>query len=73
MATFVGGMIRARVSILFLNGWETAPVTLDLCLLFDPRIGPRSILGGVAGTYIGGLPIQPGSELTRGRQLRLFG
>lgn len=54
LAAFVGGMIGARVSILFLNGLETAPYVLNFYALFDPRIGPGSILGGVAGAYIGG-------------------
>ena len=54
LAAFVGGMIGARLSILFFNGLETAPVVLNFLALFDPRIGPGSILGGVAGAYIGG-------------------
>lgn len=54
LATFVGGMIGARLSILFLNGLETAPFVLNFYALFDPRIGPGSILGGVVGGYIGG-------------------
>jgi len=54
LAAFVGGMIGARVSIAFFNGWETAPVVLDFFRLFDQRIGPGSILGGVAGAYIAG-------------------
>lgn len=54
LAAFVGGMIGARISILFFNGWETAPLVLNFFALFDPRIGPGSILGGVAGGYIGG-------------------
>ncbi|HLE30772.1 MAG TPA: prolipoprotein diacylglyceryl transferase family protein [Anaerolineales bacterium] len=54
LAAFVGGMIGARLSILFFNGWETAPVVLNFYALFDPRIGPGSILGGVAGAYLGG-------------------
>lgn len=54
IAAFVGGMIGARVSILFFNGLETAPVVLDFFRLFDPRIGPGSVLGGIAGAYIGG-------------------
>ncbi len=54
LAAFVGGMIGARLSILFLNGLETAPIVLNFYALFDPRIGPGSILGGVAGAYIGG-------------------
>lgn len=54
LAAFVGGMIGARVSILFFNGFEYAPLVLNMYALFDPRIGPGSILGGVAGAYIGG-------------------
>src|SRR5512139_2209213 len=54
LAAFVGGMIGARLSILFFNGWETAPVVLDFYRLFDPSIGPGSILGAVVGAYIGG-------------------
>lgn len=54
LAAFVGGMIGARVSIAFFNGWETAPLVLDFYRLFDPRIGPGSILGGVVGAYMAG-------------------
>jgi phosphatidylglycerol---prolipoprotein diacylglyceryl transferase len=54
LAAFVGGMIGARLSILFFNGTDTAPEVLDFYALFDPRIGPGSILGGVAGAYAGG-------------------
>src|SRR5512139_1318045 len=54
LAAFVGGMMGARFSIVFFNGWETAPVVLNFYRLFDPRIGPGSILGGVAGAYIAG-------------------
>ncbi|MGH2522152.1 MAG: prolipoprotein diacylglyceryl transferase [Anaerolineales bacterium] len=54
LAAFVGGMIGARLSILFFNGWETAPIVLNFYSLFDPRIGPGSILGAVAGAYLGG-------------------
>ena len=54
LAAFVGGMIGARVSIVLFNGWETAPVVLDFFRLFDPRVGPGSILGGVVGAYIAG-------------------
>ncbi len=54
LAAFVGGMIGARLSILFFNGWETAPIVLNFYALFDPRIGPGSILGAVAGAYLGG-------------------
>ncbi len=54
LAAFVGGMIGARISILFFHGWQTAPLTLNFFALFDPRIGPGSLLGGVIGAYIGG-------------------
>jgi phosphatidylglycerol---prolipoprotein diacylglyceryl transferase len=54
LAAFVGGMVGARVVILFFNGWQTAPETLNFVALFDPRIGPGSILGGIGGAYIGG-------------------
>jgi prolipoprotein diacylglyceryltransferase len=54
LAAFVGGMIGARVAIFFFNGPQTAPVALNLFALFDPRIGPGSILGGVAGAYLAG-------------------
>jgi phosphatidylglycerol:prolipoprotein diacylglycerol transferase len=51
---FVGAMVGARLSILFFNGWDTAPIVLNFYSLFDPRIGPGSILGAIAGAYIGG-------------------
>ena len=54
LAAFVGGMIGAKVSILFFNGFEYAPIVLNFYSLFDPRIGPGSIVGGVVGGYIGG-------------------
>lgn len=54
LAAFVGGMVGARLSILFFNGWQTAPETLNFLALFDPRIGPGSILGGIGGAYAGG-------------------
>jgi prolipoprotein diacylglyceryltransferase len=54
LAAFVGGMLGARLSILFLNGLEVAPVVLNFYNLFNPRVGPGSILGAVAGAYIGG-------------------
>ncbi len=54
LAAFVGGMIGARLSILFFNGWETAPIVLNFYALFDPRIGPGSVIGGVVGAYLGG-------------------
>lgn len=54
LAAFVGGMVGARVSIFFFNGWDTAPETLNFMALFDPRIGPGSLLGGIGGAYAGG-------------------
>lgn len=54
LAAFVGGMVGARLSILFFNGPQTAPEVLNFAALFDPRIGPGSILGGIGGAYLGG-------------------
>ena len=54
LAAFVGGMVGARLSILFFNGWQTAPIVLNFYLLFNPSIGPGSIMGGVVGAYISG-------------------
>src|SRR5512141_530026 len=54
LAAFVGGMIGARMSLLLFHGWAAAPAALDFFLLFDPRIGPGSILGGVIGAYAAG-------------------
>ncbi len=54
LAAIFGGAIGARLAILFFNGWETAPIVLNFFTIFDPRIGPGSILGGVVGAYIGG-------------------
>ena len=54
LAAFIGGMVFARISIFFFNGISTASQTLNFFALFDPRIGPGSILGGVAGAYLGG-------------------
>src|SRR6266571_9335948 len=54
LAAFVGGMIGARLSILFFNGFDYAPIILNFYNLFDPRIGPGSILGAVAGAYVAG-------------------
>ena len=54
LAAFVGGMIGARLSILFFNGWETAPIVLNFFTLFDPRVGAGSILGAIGGAYISG-------------------
>jgi prolipoprotein diacylglyceryl transferase len=54
LAAFVGGMVGARLSILFFIGTETAPIVLNMYTLFAPRIGPGSILGGLGGAYIAG-------------------
>src|SRR6267143_2910188 len=54
LASFVGGMVGARLAILFFNGLQTAPEVLNFVALFDPRIGPGSILGGIGGAYLGG-------------------
>jgi phosphatidylglycerol---prolipoprotein diacylglyceryl transferase len=54
LAAFVGGMVGARLSILFFNGWQTAPYVLNLFAMLDPHIGPGSIIGGVAGAYLAG-------------------
>ena len=54
LAALIGGVIGARLSILLFNGLSTAPIVLNFYALFDPRIGPGSILGGVAGAYLGG-------------------
>jgi phosphatidylglycerol:prolipoprotein diacylglycerol transferase len=54
LAAFVGGMVGARLSILFFLGAATAPIVLNMYTLFDPRIGPGSILGGLGGAYIAG-------------------
>lgn len=54
LAAFVGGMIGARLSILLFLGTRTAPVVLNMYTLFDPRVGPGSIMGGLIGAYIGG-------------------
>lgn len=54
LAAFVGGMVGARLSILIFNGWETAPIVLNFYRLFDPSVGPGSIVGGVVGAYISG-------------------
>ena len=54
LAAFVGGMVGARLSILFFLGRSTAPIVLNMYTLFDPRIGPGSILGGLGGAYVAG-------------------
>ena len=54
LAAFVGGMIGARIALLFFYGTRAAPAALNMFALFDPRIGPGSILGGLIGAYIAG-------------------
>lgn len=54
LGAFVGGMIGARAAMFFFIGWEAAPYLLNMATLFDPRVGPGSIVGGVWGGYIGG-------------------
>jgi prolipoprotein diacylglyceryltransferase len=54
LAAIAGGAIGARVSMIFFHGFDVAPVVLDFFKLFDPRIGPGSILGGIVGAYLGG-------------------
>src|SRR5258708_28927110 len=45
---------RPRLDPLLHNGWQTWPEVLNFTALFDPRIGPGSILGGIGGAYLGG-------------------
>jgi phosphatidylglycerol---prolipoprotein diacylglyceryl transferase len=54
LGAFVGGMIGARLAMLAFYGWGVAPLVLNFYALFDPRVGPGSIVGGVWGGYIGG-------------------
>jgi prolipoprotein diacylglyceryl transferase len=54
LAAFVGGVLGARLAMLFFHGWDVAPIVFDYFALFDPSIGPGSILGGIAGAYAGG-------------------
>jgi phosphatidylglycerol:prolipoprotein diacylglycerol transferase len=54
LAAFVGGVLGARLAMLFFQGWDVAPVVFDYFALFDPSIGPGSILGGIGGAYAGG-------------------
>lgn len=54
LAAFVGGMVGARVAMLFFHGWDAAPYVLVQQTYFDPAVGPGSILGAVVGAYIGG-------------------
>jgi prolipoprotein diacylglyceryltransferase len=53
VAAFVGGAVGARLSMILFVG-PSATLTLGQYAIFDPRLGPGSILGGVAGGYIGG-------------------
>jgi phosphatidylglycerol:prolipoprotein diacylglycerol transferase len=54
LAAFVGGVLGARLAMLVFQGWDVAGVVFDYFALFDPSIGPGSILGGIAGAYAGG-------------------
>jgi len=54
LAAFVGGVIGARLSIIFFDGPNVLPVVWNWFSLFDPRLGPGSILGAVAGAYAAG-------------------
>ena len=53
LAAFVGGSLGARLSMIVFVG-PPAIETLSQYMIFDPRVGPGSILGGVAGGYVGG-------------------
>src|SRR5438445_9253813 len=53
LAAFVGGVLGARVVMLLFAGWAAAPAVFDYFSFFDPRVGPGSILGGMAGAYAG--------------------
>jgi phosphatidylglycerol---prolipoprotein diacylglyceryl transferase len=53
VAAFVGGSLGARLSMILFVG-PSAIDTLSQYAIFDPRLGPGSILGGVAGGYVGG-------------------
>jgi len=53
IAAFVGGSLGARVSMILFVG-PSAIDTLSQYAIFDPRLGPGSILGGIAGGYVGG-------------------
>src|SRR5438105_15856772 len=54
LAAFVGGMVGARVAMLFFHGWDAAPFVFVQQTYFDPAVGAGSILSGVVGAYIGG-------------------
>jgi phosphatidylglycerol---prolipoprotein diacylglyceryl transferase len=53
-AALVGGMIGARLSMVVFAGWKVAPYVLNFFNLFDPRIGPGSIMGAIIGAYLAG-------------------
>jgi len=53
VAAFVGGSLGARLSMILFVG-PPAIEALSQYPIFDPRLGPGSILGGVAGGYVGG-------------------
>jgi phosphatidylglycerol:prolipoprotein diacylglycerol transferase len=53
LAAFVGGSVGARLSMVLFVG-PSALEALSEYAIFDPRLGPGSILGGVAGGYVGG-------------------
>jgi phosphatidylglycerol---prolipoprotein diacylglyceryl transferase len=53
LAAFVGGSVGARLSMVLFVG-PSALDALSQFAIFDPRLGPGSILGGVAGGYVGG-------------------
>ena len=53
LAAFVGGSLGARLSMIVFVG-PSAIEILSQYVIFDPRLGPGSILGGVAGGYVGG-------------------
>jgi prolipoprotein diacylglyceryl transferase len=54
LAALVGGMIGARLSMIVFAGWKVAPYVLNFFNLFDPRIGPGSIMGAIVGAYVAG-------------------
>jgi prolipoprotein diacylglyceryltransferase len=53
LAAFVGGTLGAKFSMILFVG-PSALDALSEYAIFDPRLGPGSILGGVAGGYVGG-------------------
>jgi phosphatidylglycerol:prolipoprotein diacylglycerol transferase len=54
LSALVGGMIGARVAMLFFAGWDAWPAVFVQQTYFDPAVGPGSILGAVIGAYVGG-------------------